>query len=350
RSWGLVAEGTTFTNYFQSGQVLFGKRRAYQRKVAVADFDGVCSGDIYVLEPKNPAVLLPKLLPFICQTEGFYEHAVGTSAGSLSPRTNWNQLAKYEFPLPPLDEQRRIAKVLLSLSKTDELLQETIHANDGVENAYLKEIFGLYGDDFSRWNKVELREIAYIQSGVAKGRKPDQEKTVDMQYITVSNVQDGRLDLSNIKRLTVEKNKVEQYRLLFGDVLMTEGGDPDKLGRGTVWQDELPGCIHQNHIFAVRPNPKILDSWFLAAVARSPYGKQFFLSRSKATSNLATINKKQVGSFLIPIPNLKKQKEIVKNWQSIRRMSTRTGARKENLQEIQSMVLNSLLGGSNEYF
>ncbi len=109
RSWGDVSDGTTFTNRFRPGHVLFGKRRAYQRKVAVADFEGVCSGDIYVFEPKDPAVLLPELLPFLCQTDAFFEHAVGTSAGSLSPRTNWKQLAKHEFSLPPLDEQRRTA-------------------------------------------------------------------------------------------------------------------------------------------------------------------------------------------------------------------------------------------------
>ena len=111
RRWGLVEDGTTFTNRFRPGQVLFGKRRAYQRKVAVADFEGVCSSDIYVFEPKDDR-LLPELLPFLCQTEAFYEHAVGTSAGSLSPRTNWTQLANYEFTLPPLEEQSRILDVL----------------------------------------------------------------------------------------------------------------------------------------------------------------------------------------------------------------------------------------------
>jgi type I restriction enzyme, S subunit len=107
RRWGNVSDGTTFTNIFHSGQVLFGKRRAYQRKVAVADFDGVCSGDIYVLEPRNEH-LLPELLPFICQTDGFVQHAVGTSAGSLSPRTNWESIASYEFTLPPFEEQQRV--------------------------------------------------------------------------------------------------------------------------------------------------------------------------------------------------------------------------------------------------
>ena len=108
RRWGDVADGTTFTTVFRPGQVLFGKRRTYQRKVAVPDFSGVCSGDIYVLESRNDRHLLSELLPFVCQTEAFFEHAIGTSAGSLSPRTNWRNLAAYEFALPPLDEQWRM--------------------------------------------------------------------------------------------------------------------------------------------------------------------------------------------------------------------------------------------------
>ncbi len=135
RSWGLVAEGTTFTNHFKPGQVLFGKRRAYQRKVAVADFEGVCSSDIYVFESKDPDKLLPELLPFICQSEGFYEYAVKTSAGSLSPRTNWKHLAEYEFPLPPIDEQRRIADLLWA---ADDALQKHHHLKQ--ENQKLRDL------------------------------------------------------------------------------------------------------------------------------------------------------------------------------------------------------------------
>lgn len=115
RTWGNVGDGTTFTSRFRPGQVLFGKRRAYQRKVAVAEFEGVCSGDIYVLEVVNPELLLPELLPFICQTDAFFEHAVGTSAGSLSPRTNWGSLADFGFALPPLDEQQALVRELAAI-------------------------------------------------------------------------------------------------------------------------------------------------------------------------------------------------------------------------------------------
>ncbi|MFV8826068.1 restriction endonuclease subunit S, partial [Thauera sp. WH-2] len=130
RSWGNVADGVTFTSVFQPGQVLFGKRRAYQRKVAVADFSGVCSGDIYVLETKDAQVLLPELLPFICQTDAFFDHAVGTSAGSLSPRTNWTSLADFEFALPPMDEQRRTLQVLQASYAVVDSYQSLISASE----------------------------------------------------------------------------------------------------------------------------------------------------------------------------------------------------------------------------
>lgn len=128
RSWGSVADGVTFTSVFQPGQVLFGKRRAYQRKVAVADFSGVCSGDIYVLETKDAQVLLPELLPFICQTDAFFDHAVGTSAGSLSPRTNWTSLADFEFVLPPSNEQSRLVATLVAQTDVIEAKQEVLIA------------------------------------------------------------------------------------------------------------------------------------------------------------------------------------------------------------------------------
>ena len=134
RSWGHVADGITFTNVFQPGQVLFGKRRAYQRKVAVADFTGVCSGDIYVLESKDAQVLLPELLPFICQTDAFFEHVIGTSAGSLSPRTNWSSLANFEFALPPIEEQ-----LTYLLQSVGNVVEARRHALDSLRLVFSKQ-------------------------------------------------------------------------------------------------------------------------------------------------------------------------------------------------------------------
>jgi restriction endonuclease S subunit len=122
KRWDDIGDGTSFTKRFRKGQVLFGRRRAYLRKVAYAEFDGICSGDITVLESKGDG-LLPELLPFIVQTEGFYEHTQKVSAGGLSPRAKWRDLATYELPLPPITEQQRIAEILL---KADECFDKNL--------------------------------------------------------------------------------------------------------------------------------------------------------------------------------------------------------------------------------
>jgi type I restriction enzyme S subunit len=139
-------EGTSFTRVFRSGQVLFGKRRAYQRKVSRPDFDGICSGDILVFRPKNEE-LLPEFLPYLVQSDGFFDHALGTSAGSLSPRTKWQELAKYEFALPPIAEQYRIAKAMKALENARDSFSEietatlrtAIVLENGASNLILKE-------------------------------------------------------------------------------------------------------------------------------------------------------------------------------------------------------------------
>lgn len=159
RRWGDIADGTTFTSVFRPGQVLFGKRRAYQRKVAVADFSGVCSGDIYILEPKGKD-LLPELLPFICQTDAFFEHAVGTSAGSLSPRTNWDSLASFEFVLPPMEEQRRIARALQAAEEALDSQRRLIDALRALRQASIDHL-----TDPSGTNAVDLGELCKMQNG-----------------------------------------------------------------------------------------------------------------------------------------------------------------------------------------
>ncbi|NLA35779.1 MAG: hypothetical protein GX868_08825 [Actinobacteria bacterium] len=112
--WGEVANGTTFTRRVRPGQTLFGKRRAYQRKVAFAEFDAICSGDIYTFEA-DETQLRGEFLPFLVQSDAFFDHALDTSAGSLSPRTHWRDLANFQFNLPPLDEQKRIADLMWTI-------------------------------------------------------------------------------------------------------------------------------------------------------------------------------------------------------------------------------------------
>lgn len=168
KEWGLIENGTSFTKKFNKGQVLFGKRRAYQRKVAVTEWNGLCSGDILTFEPSNDD-LIPELLPFIVQSEGFFEHALGTSAGSLSPRTRWTQLREYKFPLPPKKEQRQISEKLWLAEKYRNNHEASLDCLTFLKKKLVKEIFSkkisLPKTKTNGWEVIPIGKLFEIHYG-----------------------------------------------------------------------------------------------------------------------------------------------------------------------------------------
>lgn len=159
------------------------------------------------------------------------------------------------------------------------------------------------------WKRVPLHKIADVRTGLAKGRQGLKD-VLELPYLRVANVQDGHIDLREVKTIQVGRADIDRYALLAGDVLMTEGGDFDKLGRGAVWCGEIAPCLHQNHVFAVRPNADYLDSSFLSALSGSEYGRNYFLSCAKRSTNLASINSSQLKTFPVLLPRLDEQKRI----------------------------------------
>jgi type I restriction enzyme, S subunit len=159
------------------------------------------------------------------------------------------------------------------------------------------------------WRVAKLQTVAEVQTGVAKG-KTGIKDPITLPYLRVANVQDGYLDLSEIKKITISKEQIERYSLQYEDILLTEGGDFDKLGRGSIWHEQIQPCLHQNHIFVVRPNPNMLMPVFFSYQASSSYGKRYFLSCSKQTTNLASINSTQLKNFPVLLPPIDEQKKI----------------------------------------
>lgn len=148
-----------------------------------------------------------------------------------------------------------------------------------------------------------------MRTGVAKG-KTGLIDPVELPYLRVANVQDGYIDLTEVKTIAIEKHQVERYSLKRGDILMTEGGDFDKLGRGAVWGGAVDPCLHQNHVFSVRANKDMVDPMFLSALSGSEYGRTYFLSCAKRSTNLASINSSQLKSFPVLLPPLVEQRSI----------------------------------------
>ncbi|OPY79883.1 MAG: Type-1 restriction enzyme EcoKI specificity protein [Syntrophorhabdus sp. PtaU1.Bin058] len=161
------------------------------------------------------------------------------------------------------------------------------------------------------WKKISLRHLADVRTGLSKSEKR-QGILIKRPYLRVANVQDGYIDLSEIKAIDVPVNQLERFTLHEGDIVLTEGGDFDKLGRGYVWENKISDCVHQNHIFAVRIHDrKTLNPWFLSFQMQSRYGRKYFLSCAKQTTNLASINAGQLKQFPVLFPSFNEQLGII---------------------------------------
>ena len=171
-------------------------------------------------------------------------------------------------------------------------------------------------------------------------------ESVELPYLRVANVQDGYLDLSTIKTVRVRAHEVGNFRLEVGDVLMTEGGDIDKLGRGAIWKGQIPECLHQNHIFRIRPKRDLLEPAFYALIVESDFAKRYFNRVAKRTTNLASTNKTQVRAFRFPVPpTLDEQLEIVTLMDASKATIAALASQGEALNELKRALMHDLLTG-----
>ncbi len=161
------------------------------------------------------------------------------------------------------------------------------------------------------WRWVTLREIAQISGGVTKGQKRRANETIQkVPYLRVANVQRGYLDLSEVKEIEASESEVQALQLQVGDILFNEGGDRDKLGRGWIWNGELPVCVHQNHVFRARLRDSNDSPKFISFYGNSE-GQRYFIAQGKQTTNLASINLTKLGQLPIPLPPADDQRRIV---------------------------------------
>lgn len=235
-----------------------------------------------------------------------------------------------DLPVPDVssEDETDIANVLEVVQTAISIETSAEALSRQLKQATMRELFtrGLRGEiqkalEFGSvpesWGVAPLNSVAAIQTGAAKGRRFVDMDLVDVPYLRVANVQDGHLDLTEMKMLRIRRAELERYRLREGDVVLTEGGDFDKLGRGFIWRAELPLCIHQNHVFAVRCDRTILCPEFFAYLAQSSYGKAYFLQVAHKTTNLACINSNKLKAFPVVLPTLEEQREIVELIQTI---------------------------------
>jgi type I restriction enzyme S subunit len=330
RSWGNVADGVTFTNRFRPGQVLFGKRRAYQRKVAVAEFDGICSSDIYVFEPADNR-LLPGLLPFICQTDGFFEHALKTSAGSLSPRTNWSSLADYEFDLPPLKEQRRLCSGREAIEEGMEcyrgLLQQLRSTKRAAMACYVSVTEGC--------RSIHIRDVCNVVRGSTPRPAGDSRyfNGDHIPWITVGEITRDEWPylVATESRLTIEGSQ-RSRRLDAGTVVLTNSG----FSLGVPKILAITGCANDGVAAFLDLDASVIPEFlYYCLFSMTSYLRNVIA----AGGDQPNLNTSLIGALVIPKPSLTTQRQVVKVLQGMDEAIRETQSRLLQLRRLSAGML-----------
>ncbi|NMF58152.1 restriction endonuclease subunit S [Pseudanabaena yagii] len=260
-------------------------------------------------------------LRFWLDSREFRSQITKLVTGSAQQNFGPSHLKAIKIKLPPIAEQKRIAEILDRTQSLISKRKEAIAKLDTLTQSIFLEMFGDPVINPKGWNEDKtLGEVADIVSGITKGRKLNGQSVREVPYLAVVNVQDHKLDLSVIKTIEAKEDEIERYRLQVNDLVLTEGGDPDKLGRGTIWHGELPECIHQNHIFRVRIKLNELHPRFLMWLIGSKRGKSYFLKSAKQTTGIASINMTQLKGFPVLIPPLQLQKEFAQRVEAVEKL------------------------------
>jgi type I restriction enzyme, S subunit len=302
RRWGKPTDVEATKLRFKPGDIIFGRRRAYQRKLAVAEFEGICSAHAMVLRAR-PEVVLPEFLPFFMQSDVFFERAMSISVGSLSPTINWKTLAQQEFALPPRDEQRRIAEILWAADKVTQEYQKVLQSLNELKNSVSLKLFDEKDCDEETKTCAELCEEITVGIVVEPSKYYTNSGVLALRSL---NVFPGRFLLDDIVYISQEAHNLHQKsRIRAGNVVVVRSGRP---GDAAVVSQELDNinCID---LIIARPG-KMLRPNYLSRFLNSAAGRRQ-LYRGTAGTAQKHFNIGEMKKMKIPALSLYQQDDIV---------------------------------------
>lgn len=296
----------TFTKMFRKGNVLFGRRRAYLKKAAVAPFDGICSGDITVIEAISDRIL-PELLPFIIQNDDLFDFAVGKSAGSLSPRVKWEHLKNYEFELPDMDKQCELAELLWAMDATKKSYQKLIAATDELVKSQFMEQFVIetpyertrLGDHIS-----QIRGVSYKPADL---RPSLSEESVLL--LRANNISAGRINHDEVQYVAKEKVSIVQL-IQAGDILMcASSGSLEHVGKAAICLPSIEGETFGAFCKLIRPKGDLLPEYIAAYLETDEYRE--IIMQLACGSNINNLKTEHIDELQIPTPPAEVQEAFV---------------------------------------
>jgi type I restriction enzyme, S subunit len=336
RRWRPVTPGISFKRRFLPGQVLFSKRRVYLRKAAVAEFDGVCSGDLLVFQAKGE--LEPALLPFLVQCDAFVEHALETSAGSLSPRTKWSALQTLEFSLPPKEEQSRLIKLLKSALAHVEAL-EGVEAAARVAAAALfeAEVDDMGGDI------VPLAKV-FPSSPESGCSAPERDEDTGHYVLGLQALSRYGYVPGQFKSVDATP-KMLKARLKPGDLLVSRSNTLERVGFAGIFDEDRADVSFPDTIMRLQIDEKQVLPRYMMKMLMSRRGRRHMRRVAAGTSaSLKKINRKSLGAFEFPLPSVEKQIEAMSRIDRVERLVLRAGAARRSAAELGERLREEILG------
>jgi restriction endonuclease S subunit len=342
RQWGHPSDVTGQKLVFKKGDVIFGRRRAYQRKLAVVEFDGICSAHAMVVRAK-PEMILPEFLPFFLQSDMFMERAIEISVGSLSPTINWKTLRIQEFPLPPIKEQKRIAEILWAADKSVESYQESLLHLEKLTLIECDKLFQDVKKMVKIQDVVDQGILAPPQDGNHGNSHPKAKDYVDsgIPFIMASNISKYKLDTENCKFLP--KSLTDKLRIgysIAGDVLLSHKGTVGEVAIVPTIETPYIMLTPQVTYYRIKDNQKLNPKFlFFCFISRS---FQLRLKRLSAQSTRAYVGITAQRKFKIPLPDIDAQNKLVVR---LERISAEVDTVLENINTIKRMAntyLNSI--------
>lgn len=313
------------------GDFAINSRSDRRGSCGISPYDGSVSLINTVLTPRNS--MHPGYYNWLFHTDAFADEFYKWGHGIVDDlwTTRWQEMKRIKVPVPLYEEQQAIANYLNSECKRiDEIIAA---AKNNIDDYKLWKAAVLYdvvtkgtsqnqslrncgikwiGCIPSHWQVSKIGRFIKIRSGITLGKTyPQGTELIEMPYLRVANVKAEGFALEDVAKIKVTPEEAEKYALKSGELLMTEGGDRDKLGRGTIWHEEISPCLHQNHVFAVTCDENWLLTEYLAYLTASPVGREYFDLTAKKTTNLASTNSNTIMQFKVPIPPVSEQREIV---------------------------------------
>lgn len=341
--WGDPSEvdlGPAFHRRFRPGQVLYGSRRTYLRKVAVADFDGVCANTTFVVESKDPGVLLQEFLPFVMTSEPFHAFAITESRGSVNPYVNWSDIARYELDLPSLDEQRRIADLLWTVERAANAQVERRVAVSGARQAWLdRQIAQFVASrtvDFAEtWARSPESGYSSAPVGEVTGR----------YVLSLSALGPEGYRPGNLKNVP-DSERSRAAVLRRGDLLVSRANTVDAVGRVGIYSEHRDDVSFPDTMMRLSLRDDVAPE-FAAAVIGSTHGRAH-MRRSAAGSatSMVKINRASLGRLPFPIVAVGEQKMLLERLSVLNRGIDTVDSEVQRLSNLKTALLADVLGGN----